>query len=221
MKKYIILFLFFISNIASLQSIENDDSTFVKRGQLRIVKSPFFYEIQIFGNYVISDNQLIFYPKFNKQFVKDIIIPIDSISKIINKPMKPFLIEMNNGCMYKIVMNGKRFFFKKAGYFINSSKSKKVAKTAEDYNVKIRIDCLGSTIYSPLIVKGVIKKYDETFIFTPVELNCFLKTIEISKREIKRINKKGKNKFIIKLNSGQKYIFRSSNRMQLLHDLGL
>ena len=83
------------------------------------------------------------------------------------------------------------------------------------------MNCWGSTIYSPLNVKGIIEKKENNIIFKPAEYACFIKTILINRDEIKKVKKIFKHKFIIELNSGVKYRFIAHNRIQLLKDLYL
>ena len=224
MRVYIIALFFFTSFIPILlKSSEIDDSVFVKSGQLRIVKKNFFYEIPIFGKYIISDKHLSFCPRsrHDKKFINEISISIDSIVKITKVPLNSLLIEVNNGCQYKVIVGKKREFIRRAGGLISKSQDNRYIETPKDYNVDMRINCLGTTVYSPLNVKGVIDVEKPLLTFTPTELSCYIKKIQINKNEIKKVRERGRRRFIIKLYSGERYVFASHTREQLLYILGL
>ena len=115
---------------------------------------------------------------------------------------------------------GERKFLNKLKNIVETSRIKdailKNTTSVEDYSLQIRINFYGASIYAPLNVKGIIEQNNNSLFFKPSEYTCLIKTIEINKKEIKRINKK-MHKVIVEMNSGIKYRFIAKNQDELIN----
>lgn len=202
-------------------TINHDTLLFKHKGSLIMEKIKIIYEVNISGEFIVTNKNLVFYPKKNKQYIKIINISLDSIESLTNSfyPIlnKAIWIHTKDGNVFKVILNGKRKeFIKKVDGIIknnhigvqqNKKSYKIINNESNSTNCCIYIHGMSSLFYIPWKVNGFIKKSDTELIFTPTEYMQIIKTINIKWAAIKNIENPRVHKIIVEMNSGEKYIF--------------
>lgn len=230
----IVAFILLSFNIIEAKSASSDSVCFKGKGILIIPRKNVLYESTIRGEFLFTNKALIFYPKQNVHYMKNVVIALDNINKVKTRHvpllMPTLKIKTNEGREHMLILLKNRKLIKSKIDSIIAKRSNIVVPKEDsssnvyncntnEYKVGIWINSFGSIFYTPLLIEGCIEKNENTIIFKPKEYIEYIKTIEINRNEIKAIRKKSTHKVIIELNNGNRFTFKASNRLRLIADL--
>jgi len=233
----LILILGFGLNSIAKGYAMKDSIKFSGSGYLIIKKKTCsFYQINVWGQIILSSKRLFFKPFRNKQYLKELSIPLDSIEMIAYyNPINKYIIwhrhiliktkdreELNLDVvlrteqLFKLITNAvKDTSTKDNDTLIN----KPLLCNSNNNEAYIRLHYIGSTIYSPLNAKGCFQMEGTSFTFTPMEYTQYLRTINIPISYIRSIKKQGRRRVQFELDSGTKYVFVVKNRIEFIKNL--
>ena len=224
-----LLLLLFVSSFEA----KADDTLYSHKAGVVIEKIKAIYFYQIPGRVVLTNKSLLFYPEGNRQYAKDIKIPLDSIKEMDDDVglflwSKCLLIQTKNGAVYKLNAMFKRKFLErkidsilKIEHWNKDNDIKNIKEPEVDrYDVKSRVLLYSTFLFTPFLnVKSSARINDGILVVTPLKYSSYFKTIEIKASEIRSMKKRGKHNLVVKLNSGVKYRFTFVERDGMLAKL--
>jgi len=225
-KSYIFLFCFFIAG--ALFSQTSGDTIFTSKVDIIIARKPGLYFINLPMNVYVLENTIAFAPVENENYINKFSISFDSIIRV-EKVYAGLIFQAKNGTSHRIrIVKHRKALYEvlkkrskiESGKIKRKHNTERIAKPCNNgCQVKEWIDCFGSTFYSPLLIKGCLRKDDSLLSFIPTQYNTYIKPIDIKIKDINWLQAKGNKKVIIGMKSGVEYKFLCENREQLLVDL--